>query len=56
MIFRALFFLWKYIVQNKFFYILEGRVVLVERKSVMKPDQAELVLSEGNLSINYKHF
>lgn len=28
----------------------EGKVVCVERKTVLKPDQAEFVLSEGNMN------
>lgn len=30
-----------------FFMLTEPRVLQVERKSVLKPDQAEFVLSEG---------
>lgn len=34
----------------------EARVLQVERKSVLKPDQAEFVLSEGMLILFYLTF
>jgi hypothetical protein len=38
-----------------FFFFTEARVLQVERKSVLKPDQAEFVLSEGILIIIILH-
>jgi len=36
-----------------FIICTEARVLQVERKSVLKPDQAEFVLSEGMLIVHY---